>query len=1102
MKVSTAAMIVLLVAAPTRAGQFELLSTASTESDTGTGRGFSNSYPFPPAFSSNDRWVTFDNAAVNLAAGQRDRNAAPDVFLLDRQTGTTVLVSHASGSSVTAGDARSEAPTISDDGRWVIYRSSADNLVPGQVASQFTKTFLYDRDTGINTHVADGEAAEISGDGNWIAHGDGWNVHLRERATGQTVLVSRAAGTQTGGNHYSGLPSISDDGRYVAFLSQASDLVPGFSSATHPTDTNVYLFDRVTGSMTLVSRTGTSASTGAGGCWGAAVSPGGGSVAFTSSATNFVPGQIDFNNSEDLFLFDRTLGTNVLVSHSPASLVNAGGASRHRADFQVSADGAYVVFAMSEAPIGDIRLFRRADSELILVSRSSTSPTQSANDGSLRPRLTPDAAFVVFESFATDLVAGQNGPPNANIFLFDREAGTVALASGSHGSGQTTANWISTAPAVSDDGSVTAFHTWSTDLTAGTVDLNENLDLALYDRAAAMSTLATLPAPGMASVTPSSGSTLAAATPDGRYAVFASGAINLIPGQVGGHYYRPNLFLLDRDTGITALVSRKAGLPATVSDGQAGHAVISADGAYVAFLSDSGDLVPGQVEPDIYDPTSDVFLFDRAAGTTTLVSHAAGSAVTAGDFPSYGPMALSADGRYLAFTSYAGNLVPDQVSDAVSVGPTVFLYDRVAGTTTLVSRKAGTTATEPNNLFSTLDAISEDGRWIAFHSRGTDLVPGAVDTNPWDDVFLFDRDSGQTLLVSRAAGTAATAANHRSESAAMTPDGRHVAFLSLAGNLVPGQIDTVDTPDVFLFDRVTGTVELISRTAGSATTAAPGAISGLALSHDGRHVAFRSNASNLVPGQISGTPKYNVFVHDRVSRTTELISRAGRSPLQTSNDYSRTPAISPDGRYVAFFSNGTDLTAGGPGIFLFDRQLQALERIGDGSGHMAGTDLPFVPLFGGGAVLFTSGSLDLVPGDHNGDDDVFAYMRTPPAAGDFFTVAPCRLLDTRLPADGPALASGTPATLKAAGACGIPEGATAVAINVTSYQPAAPGRLTVHPGNLATSTSTLNFSAGQTRSNNAVMPLALNGEGTLGITPVLEGGGTVHVIVDVSGYFQ
>jgi hypothetical protein len=119
-------------------------------------------------------------------------------------------------------------------------------------------------------------------------------------------------------------------------------------------------------------------------------------------------------------------------------------------------------------------------------------------------------------------------------------------------------------------------------------------------------------------------------------------------------------------------------------------------------------------------------------------------------------------------------------------------------------------------------------------------------------------------------------------------------------------------------------------------------------------------------------------------------------------------------------------------------------------------------------------------------------------AGDFFTLTPCRLLDTR---SGAALASGSVTTLTAQGSCGIPATARALALNVTIVSPTGGGHIILYPSDQAQPpTSTLNFSAGQLRANNTV--LALGADGALKITPVITGNGTVHVLIDVAGYFE
>lgn len=1129
----------MLLAHTAHASQFELLSQAGDESDTGTGQGSLPVYARTPPVSADGRWIAFTSAAVNLAAGQRDRNDVQDVFLHDRQTGTTVLVSHAAGSPATAASGgRSEPSSISADGRWLVYESAADDLVPGQVPNSWPQVYLYDRDTGVNTLVSrslsgpavnssnGGTYPRISGDGNWIAYdssstdlisgqsGSG-GIFLYERATGQTILASRAAGTSTTvGNGSSIRPAISHDGRYVAFRSQATNLVPGYSRSNGSRGTDVFLFDRVTGATTLVSRTSTSPTTGAGG-WYPEISPDGAAVVFPSDGTNLVPGQTDFAGTWDLFLFDRASGTNVLVSHTESSLTTSASAYEQPGEFQVAPGGDWVVFRGWDAQgTYQVRLFRRADSSVTLVSRSASSPAQGGNGDSLTPRLTPDGAFVVFYSAATDLVPGQSGPPTYNVYLFDRTAQTLTLASGAGGSGQVTGNSWSLTPEVSADGSVVAYYTYATDVVPGAVDRNGTLDVALYAPDTAATTLASVHAPGHASATPSAGSTLVSASADGRYAVFLSAGINVVPGQVDGNF-ADDVFLVDRVAGTTTLVSHAAGLPTTAGDGESLSAAISADGAFVVFTSRSTNHVPGQVDTNLDPwytddgPGFDVFLYNRATGATTLVSHAAGSSVTAGDLTCFHELSINADGRYVAFVCAASNLVPGQVDDPNFIHD-VFLYDRVADTTMLVSRKSGTTTNAANSA-SIEPVISGDGRWVAFRSLATDLVAGSTDTNFRYDIFLFDRISGQTLLVSREAGTAATAADGESSAIALNPDGRYVVFSSLAFNLVPGQQTWQAWQNVFLFDRATGTVELISRSVNSATQTVEGATDG-SVSDDGRYVVFRSTGSTLVPWQVPAE-KLNIFIHDRVTRQTELISRSILAPTsdypvkRPSNGHAGKPTLSPDGRYVAFFSQATDLASGTTGrdVYLADRQLKTLERVAEGTGEYFSTSPSTIPRLSadGGIVLFNSGGLDLVAGDFNGADDVYAWVRSAPGGGDFFTVAPCRLIDTRQAGQGPALTSDRPALVDVHGICGIPATARAVAINVTVLQAQGPGRLILHPGNLSTpGTSTINFTAGQTLANNAILALASNGEGTLGVTPVVIGGGTVHLLVDITGWFE
>jgi Tol biopolymer transport system component len=267
---------------------------------------------------------------------------------------------------------------------------------------------------------------------------------------------------------------------------------------------------------------------------------------------------------------------------------------------------------------------------------------------------------------------------------------------------------------------------------------------------------------------------------------------------------------------------------------------ISADGRYIAFHSAASNLVPGDT-----NDRDDVFVRDVQAGTTTRVSVAGDGAQADGDSSG---AAMSTDGRYITFTSDAANLVPEDTD----VGYEVFVRDVQAGTTTRVS-VSGDEAQADSESFDS--AISADGRYIAFTSYASNLVPG--DTNQTGDVFVRDQVEGTTTLVS--VSSDARQQDNRAEDVAISADGRYVAFTSWATNLVPG--DTNDGRDVFLRDRTTGTTSRVS-VAGDGTQA--DAISfEPEVSADGRYVAFDSGASNLVPGDTNGA--LDVFLRDRTS---------------------------------------------------------------------------------------------------------------------------------------------------------------------------------------------------------------------------------------------
>jgi Tol biopolymer transport system component len=254
--------------------------------------------------------------------------------------------------------------------------------------------------------------------------------------------------------------------------------------------------------------------------------------------------------------------------------------------------------------------------------------------------------------------------------------------------------------------------------------------------------------------------------------------------------------------------------------------------------------------------------------------------------------ALSADGRYVAFSSSATNLV---ASDNNSTGD-VFVRDRETGTTERVSIAYNGLETD---LPSGSPTLSAGGRWVAFDSTATNLVPG--DTNGTGDVFVRDRQTGATRRVSVGPG-GIEGNGDLGGRGAISATGRFVAFFSEATNLVPG--DTNGTFDVFVHDTATGMTRRASVGHGGAQ--ADGFSGSPALSGSGRFVVFDSDATNLVPGDNNGS--VDVFVHDlELGKTTGVSVGPG---IVDGDDQSRDAAISADGRFVAFGSPATNFVQG------------------------------------------------------------------------------------------------------------------------------------------------------------------------------------------------
>ncbi|HYH27952.1 MAG TPA: hypothetical protein VEA19_04140, partial [Actinomycetota bacterium] len=348
-----------------------------------------------------------------------------------------------------------------------------------------------------------------------------------------------------------------------------------------------------------------------------------------------------------------------------------------------------------------------------------------------------------------------------------------------------------------------------------------------------------------------------------------------------------DVFVHDRERGRTSLVSISS--EEEQGDGGSGWPSVSDDGRYVAFSSEAKNLVPGDT-----NSRRDIFVRDLVAGRTERVSIATDG--TQANNVSV-QAAISANGRYVGFVSDASNLVPGDSN----IAPDVFVHDRTTRETEMVSVSSSGAKQDEGALY--LD-ISGDGRFVVFSSYATNL--DARDTNTEQDVYIHDRELGKTELVSMS--NDGTAGDLYSREPVVSDDGRYVAYESIASNLVPG--DTNGISDIFVRDRTLGRTLRVSVTGDGAQLASggkpytPGSYFA-EISPEGRYVVFQSESPSLLPAD---TNDWDVFVHDIVTGTTTTPAVSDEGAV--GNLGSGLPDIGADGAVVAFGSSSSNLVPG------------------------------------------------------------------------------------------------------------------------------------------------------------------------------------------------
>jgi Tol biopolymer transport system component len=529
----------------------------------------------------------------------------------------------------------------------------------------------------------------------------------------------------------------------------------------------------------------------------------------------------------------------------------------------------------------------------------------------------------------------------------------------------------------------------------------------------------------------------------------------------------------------TALVSAVANCPSSgfpVSFASAfvetGRPAISADGRFVAFESrPTAELVgdPGGA--------CGIYVQDRVTGETTLVSVSTGGPSTGAspaDADAIQP-SMSADGRFVAFTTRAGNLSPAAMGGSLQV----FVHDRclsngvaVPGcspTTELASENAGTAGDHD----SLTPALSGNGRFVAFTSNAGNLVAPpppscagefALPSQPYCyNAYVHDRQTGATVRVSETAG--GTVGDDDSGFPVLSDDGRFVAYTTLSGNLVPGQppgsnanivVRDRDADGNGVFDELTaGAVTMTVVSVGPRNDIGNAPSLDPAISADGRFVAFTGAADNLVAGDTNFEP--DAFVHDLHPPTGSSTGITTRASLMSSGQQaddpncnsffslcgSGRPTISADGRFVSFTSTAAPTPGGGAGteVFVHD-QLTGLTALASGGLASFGNSGKSAISGNGQFVVFQTGALD-----DTSNDLVFIHGPAPEVSG------PGVPVDLTL--DGAVLevfdtASGTKTTL-----CGADD--VAVAGGVAAYlrpEVAPPGTPACPGGSLNGDTDT------------------------------------------------
>jgi len=735
--------------------------------------------------------------------------------------------------------------------------------------------------------------------------------------------------------------TVSQTGRFVAFQSQADGLYDGDDDRV----SNIYVKDRLTGAVILASRaSGSQGEPAHSYSYSASISDDGTRVAFTSEA-ELDPA--DTNQHNDIYVRDLTTDTTYLVSR--ASNLGAVG-DGHSAHPVLSETGEYVAFESEAknldpaANFSTYRIYRRQigpGNATVLVSRRSGAT--GAAVGGTDPSISDDGGRIAFTSYPGEAVVSADNNNFSDVYVRDMAAGTTVLTSRADGAGDV-GNGNSRSPSIAGNGTSVAFESGATEF-----DHDHDSDTLpnVYRRSLTTGTTALVDMnaagqKGNISTRPSLDDT-------GDVVGFVSSATQLDPDDPDP---ARDAYVKNLATNEIQVASRLDGAGGKVANAYAAAVAVSGDGTKLGIGMDRGSIAPD------LDPRHGVVVLRELTGArhTDSVSRPAGTEpfVSAGGYANGG--ALSADGRYAVFASYAPALgLPDGVELAI------FVRDRVSGGVTLASRADGPSGA-PLRVSNDQPAISADGRRVAF----------TVDDGPDRGVWVRDLAAGRTFLASRADGPAGDPANGESRYPSLDGDGSRVVFYSAATNLGDGDADSL--PDVHMRDLDTGQTILASRGVNGEKGDGESGISD--ISADGNRVAFVTYAKNLGDGDTDVQP--DIHLRDLAAETTTLVSA---TPDGTkANAGSSRLSLDASGTRVAFDSRASNLPGGtGTKSQIYVRDLAAgtlvMASRADGAEGAPATGESVGPVISpdGGSVAFTSQAANLVPGTPDGA--IEAYVR-------------------------------------------------------------------------------------------------------------------------------